>query len=45
MDARSQHLSCAKDAIVLPENSDCLVELVALLISLRWHLDKITFTY
>ena len=45
MDARSQHLSCAQDAMVLPENGDCFVEPVALLISLRWHLDKITFTY
>jgi hypothetical protein len=45
MNARSQRLSCAQDAIVLPENSDCPVEPGALLISLRWHLDKITFTY
>jgi hypothetical protein len=45
MNARTQRLSCAQDATVFPENSDCPVETGAPLIRFRWHLDKITFTY
>jgi hypothetical protein len=45
MDASTQRLSCAQNTTMFLENSDCSFEPGALLICLRRHFDKITFTY
>jgi hypothetical protein len=45
MDACPERLACPQNTTVFLENSDCSVKPGTLLILLRWHLDKITFTY